>query len=104
MASIKPRTDPARRLRSDRTNRQKGRPSCRLRAAKLRTSCYRLSWRDLHRRPNAGFGLLHKPEITPPSNSNQSYYAALAIFTAALFALPTSAAFSQVDVEVGPGG
>jgi predicted ribosomally synthesized peptide with SipW-like signal peptide len=28
----------------------------------------------------------------------------LAIFTAALFALPTSAAFSQVDVEVGPGG
>jgi hypothetical protein len=42
----------------------------------LRTSCYRLSWRDLHRRPNAGFGLLHKPEITPPSNSNQSYYAA----------------------------
>ena len=28
----------------------------------------------------------------------------LAIFTAVLFALPTSAAFSQVDVEVGPGG
>jgi predicted ribosomally synthesized peptide with SipW-like signal peptide len=28
----------------------------------------------------------------------------LAVFTAALFALPTSAAFSQVDVEVGPGG
>jgi hypothetical protein len=29
---------------------------------------------------------------------------ALAIFTAALFALPTSAAFSQVNVEIGPGG
>jgi predicted ribosomally synthesized peptide with SipW-like signal peptide len=29
---------------------------------------------------------------------------ALAIFTAALLALPTSAAFSQVDVEFGPGG
>jgi hypothetical protein len=29
---------------------------------------------------------------------------ALALFTAALFALPTSAAFSQVDVELGPGG
>ena len=28
----------------------------------------------------------------------------LAICTAALFALPTSVAFSQVDVEVGPGG
>ena len=28
----------------------------------------------------------------------------LAIFTAALFALPTSAAFSQVNVEVGPVG
>ena len=28
----------------------------------------------------------------------------LAVFTAALFALPTSAAFSQVDVEVGPRG
>ena len=28
----------------------------------------------------------------------------LAMLTAALFALPTSAAFSQVDVEVGPGG
>ena len=28
----------------------------------------------------------------------------LAIATAALFALPTSAAFSQVDVEIGPGG
>ena len=28
----------------------------------------------------------------------------LAVFTAALFALPTSAAFSQVDVEIGPGG
>jgi predicted ribosomally synthesized peptide with SipW-like signal peptide len=29
---------------------------------------------------------------------------AFAICAAALFALPTSAAFSQVDVEVGPGG
>lgn len=28
----------------------------------------------------------------------------LAIAAAALFALPTSAVFSQVDVEVGPGG
>jgi hypothetical protein len=28
-------------LRSDRTNRQKGRPPCRLQAAKLRTSCHR---------------------------------------------------------------
>jgi predicted ribosomally synthesized peptide with SipW-like signal peptide len=28
----------------------------------------------------------------------------LAIATAALLALPTSAAFSQVDVEIGPGG
>ena len=28
----------------------------------------------------------------------------LAVFTAALFALPTSAAFSQVDVEIGSGG
>ena len=28
----------------------------------------------------------------------------LAMFTAALFALPTSAAFSQVDVEIGSGG
>ncbi len=48
---------------------------CHSHAVNLRTSCYRLSWRDLRRRPNAGFGLLHKPEITPPSNSNQSYYA-----------------------------
>ena len=27
-----------------------------------------------------------------------------AVCSAAVFALPTSAAFSQVDVEVGPGG
>jgi hypothetical protein len=28
----------------------------------------------------------------------------LALATAALFAIPTTSAFSQVDVEVGPGG
>ena len=35
-------------------------------------------WRDLRRRPNAGFGLLHKPEITLASISNQSHYATTA--------------------------
>jgi hypothetical protein len=36
------------------------------------------------------------------SKSMRTYV--LAMFTAALFALPTSAAFSQVDVEIGSGG
>src|SRR5512132_2285693 len=39
---------------------------------RLPPSCYRLSWRDLRRRDNAGPGWLNKPEITPPPNSNHS--------------------------------
>src|SRR4051812_21906995 len=31
---------------------------------------YPSSWRDLHRRSNAGLGLPNKPEITPPANSH----------------------------------